>query len=123
MTNRICIQISTGKLLEFQEGDAALGTLTQNAKNAGYKVSEIEEKYTENNYRTEYSLRESAEQVLSREKKEADVLQKGKDINDNLPTWSGVSMAIDNATTITELKIIIKKMARVVYWLAKNDLD
>jgi hypothetical protein len=39
---------------------------------------------------------------------------------DNLPSWQAVSDAIDAATTIAALKVIVKKMARVVYWLAKD---
>lgn len=49
--------------------------------------------------------------------------QKDKDIRDNLPSWQTVSNAIDNATTLSEMKAIVKKMARVLYWLAKNSQD
>src|SRR3990167_5521882 len=43
--DRVCLEKSTGKLLEFQSGDAPLGTLTQNAVNGGYNKDDIEEKY------------------------------------------------------------------------------
>ena len=39
---------------------------------------------------------------------------------DNLPSWQVISDAIDGATTIAQLKVIIKKMARVLYWIARN---
>lgn len=52
--------------------------------------------------------------------READKAQRQQDIVDNLPDWQTVSDSIDNATTIAAMKIIVKKLARVVYWLAKN---
>ncbi len=45
MFGRVTIQKSTQKFLEFQSGDASLGTLTQNAINAGISKDDIEEKY------------------------------------------------------------------------------
>ncbi len=42
---RVAIQKSTGKLIEFQSGDAPLGALTQNAINAGFSLNEIDEHY------------------------------------------------------------------------------
>jgi hypothetical protein len=46
--------------------------------------------------------------------------QKQQDIINNLPSWQEVDDAITAATTIAALKVIIRKMARVLYWLAKN---
>ena len=43
--DRVCLEKSTGKLIEYQSGDAPLGTLTQNAINAGYKKEDVVEKY------------------------------------------------------------------------------
>lgn len=43
--DRICIEKTTGKLIEYQSGDAPLGTLKQNAVNAGYNENAVEEKY------------------------------------------------------------------------------
>lgn len=45
MFGRAAIRKSTGKLIEFQSGDAPLGTLTQNAINAGIPANDIDEKY------------------------------------------------------------------------------
>jgi len=45
--DRITIQKSTGKIIEYQSGNAELGTLTQNAINAGYAEADVEEKYIE----------------------------------------------------------------------------
>ena len=45
--DRIAIQKSTSKIIEYQSGDAELGTLTQNAINAGYDEADVEEKYIE----------------------------------------------------------------------------
>lgn len=43
--SRIAVKKSTGKMLEFQSEDAPLGTLKQNAINAGIPENDIEEKY------------------------------------------------------------------------------
>lgn len=43
--DRVCIEKSTGKLIEYQSGNAPLGTLFRNATNAGYDKNDIEEKY------------------------------------------------------------------------------
>lgn len=51
---------------------------------------------------------------------EAAAAQKLRDIADGLPSWQQVSDAIDAATTIAALKVIIKKMARILYWVVKN---
>ena len=45
--DRIAIQKSTNKIIEYQSGNAELGTLTQNAINAGYSEADVEEKYIE----------------------------------------------------------------------------
>lgn len=54
--------------------------------------------------------------------KEAEILQKETDFNNNLPTWQQVSGEIDGITALAGAKIVLKKIARVVYWLAKNQL-
>ena len=59
---------------------------------------------------------DSPEQVAFRQ----DMALKAQEIEDNLPTWQQISDAIDNATTVAALKVIVKKMARILYWLAKN---
>jgi len=46
-----------------------------------------------------------------------------KDISDNLPSWEHVSMAVDNIATLADAKAFLLKLARVVYWLAKNKKD
>ncbi len=46
---------------------------------------------------------------------------KNKYINDNLPEWNTVGNAIDNISNLNEAKVFIRKLARVVYWLAKNE--
>lgn len=49
MLFRVCLEKSTGKLIESQEGDAKYGTLIKNAINNGYSESGIEEKNVEIN--------------------------------------------------------------------------
>lgn len=57
--DRICIQKSTGKFIEYQSGSAPLGTLIKNAINAGYDPNDIEEKYV-----TESEARQIIEQQV-----------------------------------------------------------
>ncbi len=42
---RICTEKETGRLIELQSGMAPLGTLLQNAVNAGFSKDAIEEHY------------------------------------------------------------------------------
>jgi len=51
------------------------------------------------------------------------IAQKAKDISTNLPSWSEISTSIDNASTIVAMRVIVKNMARVVYWLAKDKAE
>jgi len=46
--------------------------------------------------------------------------EKAQAIIDSLPSWQAVSDAIDAAFTNVGQRKIIKKMARVLYWLAKG---
>ncbi len=46
--------------------------------------------------------------------------QKIQDFIDSLPSWSAVSTSIDNIGSMADAQVILKKMARVIYWLAKN---
>uniref|UniRef100_A0A6M3ILL1 Uncharacterized protein n=1 Tax=viral metagenome TaxID=1070528 RepID=A0A6M3ILL1_9ZZZZ len=50
--------------------------------------------------------------VVERQKQEAIIA--------NLPDWTTVSTAVDNISNLADAKVFIKKLARVVYWLAKN---
>lgn len=49
--------------------------------------------------------------------------QKINDIQDAIPSWAEVDAYITNATTIAQLKVIIRKLARVVYWDIKNQAE
>lgn len=42
---------------------------------------------------------------------------------DNLPNWAVVSNRVDNISSLAEAKDYLKKLSRVVYWLAKNQED
>jgi hypothetical protein len=44
-------------------------------------------------------------------------------IETNLPSWSQVETYLDGVSNLTEAKAALKKIARVVYWLAKNKGD
>ena len=51
---------------------------------------------------------------------DADTISRAADIQANLPTWDQVSTAVDNISDLSSAKVFLKKLARVVYWLAKN---
>jgi len=42
------------------------------------------------------------------------------DLVSNLPSWSQVSTAVDNIGNLADAKAFLKKLSRVVYWLAKD---
>lgn len=46
--------------------------------------------------------------------------QKLNDIVTNLPSWSQTDTAITAIGSLADAKVILKKLARVIYWLAKN---
>lgn len=50
----------------------------------------------------------------------ANYVAKKEAIDENLPSWSQVETALDNISNLAEAKTALKKIARVVYWLAKN---
>lgn len=43
--DRVCLEKATGKLVEYQSGNAPLGTLTKNAVACGKKAEDVIEKY------------------------------------------------------------------------------
>lgn len=118
---RICIVKSTKHILEMQS-HATEGTLIQNALNAGYTLDQVEENVVDAaGYAS--ALAEDpvwiAEQAAIQAKADFEAT-KLQEIADNLPTWKQVSDAIDGVTTIAGLKIVVKKIAKIVYLLAKN---
>lgn len=38
----------------------------------------------------------------------------------NIPSWSQVETAIDAIDSWAKLRVVLKKMARAVYWLARS---
>lgn len=117
----ICILKSTNRILEMQSG-AVAGTLIKNALAQGYKETDIIEKeVTPLEYQEALKI-DPAMIAATAAEEAAKTLEQTKlaAIQDNLPDWATIKTAIENATTITALKVIILKLARVVYWLAKN---
>lgn len=49
--------------------------------------------------------------------------QKDKDIINNLPSWKIVVDTINKANNLDDMKVIVGKLARIVYWIAKNQKD
>lgn len=61
--------------------------------------------------------------IINKQAIEANEAAKQQAIVDNLPTWQQISDAIDNADNLIKLRTIVKKIARITYWLAKNKPD
>jgi hypothetical protein len=118
---RICIVKATNQIIEMQSS-AVVGTLTRNATIQGYNTDDIEEReVTPEEYKAALNLdpitiamREA--ETAARELKQTKLTS----IQDNLPSWNVVSNAVDNITNLAEAKTYLKKLSRVVYWLAKN---
>ena len=47
-------------------------------------------------------------------------IARNNDIENALPSWSQVETYLDGLANLAEAKVALKKIARVVYWLAKN---
>jgi hypothetical protein len=117
----ICIVKATNQIIEMQSC-ATLGTLIGNAIAQGYNTEDIEEReVTPEEYKAALNLdpitiamREA--ETAARELKQTKLTS----IQDNLPSWNVVSNAVDNITNLAEAKTYLKKLSRVVYWLAKN---
>jgi len=45
------------------------------------------------------------------------------DLVTNLPSWAQVSTAVNNISNLSEAKDFLKKLSRVVYWLAKDSKE
>lgn len=61
--------------------------------------------------------------VAAREAEEARIAAKAQALIDNLPSWKTVSTAVDNIANLADAKAYLKKLSRVVYWLAKDKAD
>jgi len=124
---RVCIEKATGRLIEAQSGGETqehLDTLLQNAINAGYNEDNIEAKFIPD--KDLHALIESSKtpEQLAAERAEADRLEaKAQAFIDNLPSWDIVSTAVDNIGSLADAKAFLMKLARIVYWLAKDRED
>jgi hypothetical protein len=91
---------------------------------AGIKPNELETRPTPSLAELEAVWPQiEAERIAAEQAEAARIEAKAQALIDNLPTWQAVSDAIDAATTIAACKVILKKLARVVYWLAKDKAD
>ena len=63
------------------------------------------------------------EKIDARLAEEARKAAKAQVFIDNLPSWAQVEAAVDNIGSLADAKAFIKKLARSVYWLAKDKAD
>ena len=58
--------------------------------------------------------------ALARAELDAKIAARVADFKTNLPSWLQVADAVDGIANLAEAKAFLKKLARVVYWLAKD---
>lgn len=120
----ICIVKATNRIIEMQSG-ATAGTLLKNAIAQGYNEKDIIEKeVTPLEYQAALKvdpvvIAAKADALLKKQTSQA----KADAIIANFPTWAQVATAADDISSLAEAKIFIKKLARVTYWLAKNQAE
>ncbi len=61
-----------------------------------------------------------AAEAVARAVAAADATQKANDFLIMLPSWAQVQTAINNIANLADAKVFLGKLARIVYWLAKN---
>jgi len=130
---RICIVKATKQIIEMQGGEddrpdlseMRLNTLKQNALNAGHAEADIEVKWvTEAEYAA--AKLEDPVEIAAKAVQAAQVVvqaAKAQSIIDNLPSWAQVNQAVTNISDLPSAKVFIRKLARVLYWLARNKSD
>ncbi len=67
-----------------------------------------------------YTPEELAAIEAARAAAAATALQRQQDIETSLPSWAEVQAAVEGVTTLAQARTVLMKLARVVYWLAKN---
>jgi hypothetical protein len=118
---RISVLKSNRRIIEMQAA-ALPGTLLKNAINAGYAADAVEELEVDAAGYTAAKAEDPVE-IVTEQIHQATLTAEAAKIRavlDNLPDWQTVSTAIDAANTIPKLQVIVKKLARVLYWIAKN---
>lgn len=98
------------------------GDLLINALGWGYLSEEIEERVVD---AAEYqaALAEDPVEIAMLAAIEAEKIKNAAKVQayiDNLPSWNAVETTINNVSSLTEAKVVLLKLARVVYWLAKD---
>jgi len=53
----------------------------------------------------------------------ARIAAKAQALVDNLPSWLAVDAAVTGITNLADAKKFIRKLSRIVYWLAKDKAD
>ena len=98
--------------------------ITDEAALAGYVAAyDAEEARLEAVAAAELAHYNSPKQVALRQAEAARIAAKAQAFLDNLPSWAAVSTAVDNIANLADAKAFIKKLSRVVYWLAKDKAD
>ena len=127
----ICKIKATGHIHEMLGGgfsdddvlnNSRLNALKQNALNAGYGEADVDVQWVDD---VEYKAIKAEDpdeiaRLLELEAIASAQAAKAQAFIDNLPSWDLVSTAVDNIDSLNSAKAFIKKLSRVVYWLAKG---
>ena len=71
----------------------------------------------------ELAFYNSPEQVALRQAEADRIAAKAQAFLDNLPSWAQVDQAVTNISNLADAKAFIRKLARLVYWLARDKAD
>jgi adenylosuccinate synthase len=64
-----------------------------------------------------------AEELAIKQAEQAKIDARVQAVVANLPSWSQVNAAVTAISSLADAKAFIRKLARVVYWLAKDSAD
>ena len=68
-------------------------------------------------------LAPTPEELATKAARQAIIDAKAQALLDNIPSWAQVDAAVTNIANLADAKAFIRKLARVVYWLAKDRED
>jgi len=95
--------------------------ITDEAALTGYVAAyDAEEARLEAVAAAELAHYNSPDQIAKRAEEEARIAAKIQAMVDNLPSWAIVDQAVTDISDLPSAKAFIRKLARVVYWLARD---
>lgn len=112
--------------LEYSTTDGKVGSIRRLHDNASIPISEDNSDYQEfvkwnTAQAIPLNMTDKSQAILDEIiATQAKIDKKKQDIETNLKTWAQLSDEITKADDIKKLSDVVAKLAKVVYWLAKN---